>query len=397
MGKYDSVEKLEAYAQKIRENASYKDPIAFAIGRVNLGQLNKDKILSVDYACVNYNSRFIAAAILLQSIVDEEEIEIDFSASEFVYRVDKKIIKRAIKYLDVYKELAIGNEHRNLQTLYAVEKAIKDENGEFCFTFLFEDSEPKSIEAVYLKLYMLSQKLVPLKSLNLNGAFKILPNVAWNRDNKPIELEYLRQNEIKLKMNGNFPAIAFVDKFPRFLAHIIPEDSVRILDDAKVRMGAVLAGGTTVMPGASYINFNSGTTGAVMVEGRISSSVVVGEGSDVGGGASILGVLSGTNGNAVEIGKRCLLGANSVTGIPYGDDCIIDAGIAILEGTKVYVSQNDRDELKKINPEFDFSKEIYKALELAKLNGLHFRMNSQTGQIVASVSKRAIKLNKDLH
>ena len=162
-------------------------------------------------------------------------------------------------------------------------------------------------------------------------------------------------------------------------------------------MGAAVHPGTVIMPGAAYINFNAGTTGGVMVEGRVSSSVVVGEGSDVGGGASILGVLSGTNGNPVSIGKHCLLGANSVTGVPLGDNCIVDAGIAVLEGTKVYISGSEREKLAKLNPEFKFEAEIYKALELGGLNGLHFRQNSQTGQITASASKRAIKLNEALH
>ena len=191
--------------------------------------------------------------------------------------------------------------------------------------------------------------------------------------------------------------ISSVDKFPRFLNHIIPDDSIRILAAAKVRMGAQIANGTTVMPGASYINFNAGTTGKVMIEGRVSSSVVVGEGTDIGGGASILGVLSGTSGNPISVGKRCLLGANSVTGIPLGDDCIVDGGIAILEGTKVYIDEKNRALLSKINPNFDFKNEIYKAKELANLNGLHFRQNSQTGQMTVSLSKKAVKLNKDLH
>ena len=160
-------------------------------------------------------------------------------------------------------------------------------------------------------------------------------------------------------------------------------------------MGAALAAGTTIMPGAAYVNFNAGTTGAVMVEGRVSSSVVVGEGSDIGGGASILGVLSGTSGNAISIGKACLLGANSVTGVPLGDNCIVDAGIAVLEGTKVLLK--DKEELAKINPNFKFDKELYKASELANLNALHFRMNSQSGQITVSLNKKAVKLNEALH
>ena len=274
------------------------------------------------------------------------------------------------------------------------------ESGEedvFKIAFMFDDAKPKSVEIVYLKLYLLSLGRVPLRSLCLDGAFGVLQNVAWSVDGEPIELDWLRANEIKLKMSGCYPAILSVDKFPRYLSHVVPADNVRVLDTAKVRMGAHLAGGTTVMPGAAYVNFNAGTTGSVMIEGRVSSSVVVGEGSDVGGGASILGVLSGTNGNAVSIGKNCLLGANSVTGIPLGDKCIVDAGIAILEGTKVYIAAAEREKLARINPNFSFEREIYKGLELANLNGLHFRQNSQNGQITASASKRAIKLNEALH
>ena len=224
----------------------------------------------------------------------------------------------------------------------------------------------------------------------------MLPNVAWS-GNIPIELDYLRENEIELKLRDEYPEIDYVDKFPRFLQHIIPADNTRILDTAKVRFGAQLAAGTTVMPGASYINFNAGTEGAVMVEGRISSSAVVKKGADVGGGASILGVLSGTNGNPITIGENTLLGANSVTGIPLGDGCIVDAGIAILEGTKVYINETQKEKIKEVNPEFDTSKEVYKGLDLAGLNGIHYRFDTTLGKMVAFRSVREVKLNEELH
>ena len=162
-------------------------------------------------------------------------------------------------------------------------------------------------------------------------------------------------------------------------------------------MGAQLAAGTTVMPGASYINFNAGTLGPVMVEGRISSSAVVGSGSDVGGGASILGVLSGTNGNPVSIGENTLLGANSVTGIPLGDGCIVDAGIAVLEGTKVSIDEANIQKINEVNSKKLESKESYKGVELAGLNGLHFRQDSTDGKLKAFKSNREVKLNKELH
>ena len=195
-----------------------------------------------------------------------------------------------------------------------------------------------------------------------------------------------------------YPEIQSVDKFPRYLQHVIPADNTRILESSKVRMGAQLHAGTTVMPGASYINFNAGTTGPVMVEGRISSSAVVGSGSDVGGGASILGVLSGTDGNPITIGQNTLLGANSVTGIPLGDGCIIDAGVAILAGTKIHISETELEKIKQANPEWKpQSSDYFKGKELAGLNGIHFREDSTTGEIKAFRSTREVKLNEELH
>jgi 2,3,4,5-tetrahydropyridine-2-carboxylate N-succinyltransferase len=225
----------------------------------------------------------------------------------------------------------------------------------------------------------------------------VLHNCAWV-GNVPIELEYLRANEIELKLRDAYPEVEYVDKFPRFLSHIVPEDNIRILDSSKVRFGAQVAPGTTVMPGASYINFNAGTEGPVMVEGRISSSAVVKEGADVGGGASILGVLSGTNGNPITIGRNTLLGANSVTGIPLGDGCIVDAGIAVLEGTKIWISEDEFIKIKEVNPEWKAEyKEYFKGLELAGLNGIHYRFDTVKGKMVAFRSRREVKLNEELH
>lgn len=387
---------LKKFTDEIRSQAGYKDPIAFAIGRSIKGK--SAKTISVNYAVVNMNENYGSAAVLSWAI-EKNGIKIDNSGSEFVAPINSAITADVLNVFDFLLDECEGDKHKNVQNLLVVDEILNDgemENDvEFVVTFLYSDNAPKSVETVYLKLYLLSLNKAEIRSLNLNGAFGLLPNLAWDSDGNPHELDNLRENEIWLKMKGWYPNIVSVDKFPRYLNHIIPSDNTRILDSAKVRMGAVLAPGTTVMPGASYINFNSGTTGPVMVEGRISSSVSVGDGSDVGGGASILGVLSGTNGNPISVGKRCLLGANSVTGVPLGDDCIIDAGIAILEGTKIYIS--DKEALEKVNPGFKFDKEIYKALELANLNGIHYRQNSQTGQITASISKRAIKLNADLH
>ncbi|MGH2267010.1 tetrahydrodipicolinate N-succinyltransferase N-terminal domain-containing protein [Campylobacter taeniopygiae] len=374
--------------KQIEQKSGYKQPKAFGIARLDRGQINKNKILQASFALVNYEQNFSSAAIILESFM-QRGIEVDFNASEFTQVLKMEDIEFA---LSCFKPFLEEEGHKNIDLLKLIKEKFKDD--EFAFVCLFEDKEPLSVESVYLKLYLLSTKKVPLRSINLNGAFGLLSNVAWS-DDKPIELDYLRENEMRLKMANQYPKIDFVDKFPRFLAHIIPEDNTRILESSKVRMGASLAAGTTIMPGASYVNFNAGTTGACMVEGRISSSVVVGEGSDIGGGASILGVLSGTSGNAISIGKACLLGANSVTGVPLGDNCIVDAGIAVLEGTKFLLK--DAQELAKLNPNFTFDKEIYKGLELQGLNGLHFRQDSTTGVMIVALNKKAVKLNEALH
>ncbi|MCR6591295.1 2,3,4,5-tetrahydropyridine-2,6-carboxylate N-succinyltransferase [Campylobacter insulaenigrae] len=384
----ESKEEFLNLVKQIEQKINYKKPKAFGIARLDLSQVDASKKMQASFALVNYEQNYASAAIMFEAFF-RRGIEIDFNESEFTGTLIKEDLDFA---LECFKPFLEEQGHKNIDIIKAVRENFRE--NEFAFVCMFENEVPKTLENVYLKLYLLSSKKVELRSLNLNGAFGLLPNVAWS-DNYPIDLDFLRENEIDLKMSKRYPKIDYVDKFPRFLAHIIPEDNTRILESSKVRMGAVLASGTTIMPGAAYVNFNAGTTGACMVEGRISSSAVVGEGSDVGGGASILGVLSGTSGNAISIGKACLLGANSVTGIPLGDNCIVDAGIAVLEGTK-FVLKN-KEELQKINSNFKFDKDIYKGLELANLNGLHFRQDSITGAMIVTLNKKAIKLNEDLH
>jgi 2,3,4,5-tetrahydropyridine-2-carboxylate N-succinyltransferase len=390
---------FKALIQEIKTTTpNYRDPLAFGICRVDLGQLNVEKTLQATYPIINWDENFGSAAIFIRAL-QEEGIEIDFTQSEAVFTINLKFLRSCLAAFTPYSDEAHGDAHKNIQVVSALYAQIINSGsfeGEFKVAFIFEDAPLKSVEATYLKLYAISQAKVPLRDINLNGAFGALPNVAWSAG-QPIELEYLREFEIELKLANEYPHIDFVDKFPRFLQHIIPQDNTRILDTSKVRFGAQLAAGTTVMPGASYINFNAGTTGPVMVEGRISSSAVVGAGSDIGGGASILGVLSGTDGNPITIGKNTLLGANSTCGIPLGDGCIIDAGVAILAGTKVGIYPEELQKIMEVNTNANMQGEIFKASQLAHFSGIHFRQNSLTGEITASRSKREIKLNADLH
>jgi len=378
-----TTDEFKTLIDDIKAQDGYREPIAFGIARVDRGQKNAEKVLQANYAVVNWRENYGSAAIFIKAL-QEAKCEIDFSGSEFVTTISDKFVSNAMAAFTPYLAEATGDAHRNVQVVKVLSN-LEDIGKDFRITFLFEDTNPQSVEAVYLKLYALSLGKAELRGINLNGAFGILSNVAWV-GTTPYELEYLRDNEIEMKLTGTFPTVDSVDKFPRYLQHIIPADNTRILEASKVRMGAQLAAGTTVMPGASYINFNAGTLGAVMVEGS------------VGGGASILGVLSGTDGNPISIGENTLLGANSVTGLPLGDACIVDAGVTILAGTKVEISADELVKIKSANPEASLdSKSIFKGAELQSLDGIHYRYDSTTGKIIARRSTREVKLNADLH
>ncbi|MCK5110196.1 MAG: tetrahydrodipicolinate N-succinyltransferase N-terminal domain-containing protein [Arcobacteraceae bacterium] len=390
----------EEFANKVKDiqgQSWYKNPIGFGIARLDRGQLNPQKVLQATYPVVNWDENFGSAAIFMDAL-KEAGIDVDTTKSELVCDMSDLFLTACIESFRPYIPEARGEDHKNVQLIshlasLPIETGLTADN--FKVIFIFEDENPQSVETAYLKLYALSTGKAELRGVNLNGAFGLLHNVAWS-GNTPIELDWLRANELDLKLSGKYPTIDMVDKFPRLLSHVIPADNTRILDSSKVRFGAQLAAGTTVMPGASYINFNAGTLGAVMVEGRISSSAIVGAGSDVGGGASILGVLSGTDGNPISIGENTLLGANSTTGIPLGDACIVDGGISIFAGTKISISDDQIAKIQEANPDAKLSN-LMRADALQGLKGIHFRQDSQTGAYMAMRSTREVKLNAELH
>ncbi|MDA0297188.1 MAG: 2,3,4,5-tetrahydropyridine-2,6-dicarboxylate N-succinyltransferase [Actinobacteria bacterium] len=223
---------------------------------------------------------------------------------------------------------------------------------------------PTSATDVYLRLHLLSHCMVEPRTINLDGAFGLLTNVAWTSIG-PVALDTLEDVRYNLLRQGQHLVVHGVDKFPRMTDYVVPS-GVRIADASRVRLGAHLASGTTVMH-EGFCNFNAGTLGASMVEGRISAGVVVGDGSDIGGGASIMGTLSGGGKEMVTVGKKCLLGANSGLGISLGDECIIEAGLYITAGTQVKLPDDT----------------VVKARELSGASGLLFRRNSQSGAVEA--------------
>ena len=221
---------------------------------------------------------------------------------------------------------------------------------------------PADAYDAYLRLHLLSHRLIRPHDANLDGLFGILNNVAWT-SHGPVDSEAVPAVQRRVRAAGEPFQVFGVDKFPRMTDYVVPP-GVRIADADRVRLGAHLAEGTTVMH-EGFVNFNAGTLGHSMVEGRISAGVVVGDGSDVGGGASIMGTLSGGGTEVISIGERCLLGANSGLGISLGDDCVVEAGLYLTAGARVTLPDG----------------EVVKARELSGANGLLFRRNSQSGAI----------------
>lgn len=231
---------------------------------------------------------------------------------------------------------------------------------------------------VWLRLHLLSHRLIQPHEANLDGVFGLLTNVIWTNYG-PCLVEGFEEVRMRLRARG--PVTVFgVDKFPRMVDYVIPS-GVRVADADRVRLGAYLATGTTVMH-EGFVNYNAGTLGTSMVEGRISAGVVVADGSDIGGGASIMGTLSGGGTQTISIGKRCLVGANAGIGISLGDDCVVEAGCYVTAGTKVSMPDGS----------------VIKAAELSGQNGLLFIRNSVTGAIEARSRKgHGIALNEALH
>ena len=284
-----------------------------------------------------------------------EMLDVFFSYIEFE---DKQIINNIPDLKNSYQEIIeINWSHKDL------------------------DREIESVSDAYLKLHLLSHKLVLPNSINLDGLFSNLPNIVWTNQGS-ISIEEIENKLNESKINKNDLYIRSIDKFPCLTDYIIPKN-VRIADARRVRLGAYLSEGTTIMH-EGFVNFNAGTLGPAMIEGRISAGVTVGKNSDIGGGASTMGTLSGGNDTKISIGENCLLGANSGIGISLGDNCIVEAGLYITAGTKITLINGDGSKL-------------IKASEISGIKDMLFLRESSTGKVIAKPNKKTLALNKELH
>lgn len=248
---------------------------------------------------------------------------------------------------------------------------------------LAEDTAPTNPAEVYLKLQLISHRLVQPHQTDLSGMFGLLINTAWTSEG-PIDVRELADRQLSARMEGKTIEVFSVDKFPKMTNFVVPT-GIRVGDAARIRLGAHLGEGTTVMH-EGFVNFNAGTLGTSMVEGRISAGVVVGNGSDLGGGCSTMGTLSGGGNIVIAVGEECLIGANAGIGIGLGDRCTVESGLYITAGAKVAVLDENNAVVS-----------VVKARELSGQSDLLFRRNSATGAIECKTNKSAIALNAALH
>lgn len=305
-----------------------------------------------------------------------------------------------ISTLSQVAKLNGGNEALVVETVLmsgladGFSKAGYHESAQFCraaesshqtivLTVLETDAAPASVAEGYLKLHLLSHRLVKPHGCSLDGLFGLLHNIAWTSEG-PIDLPELAERRMEARLAGRTLDVQCVDKFPKMTNYVVPT-GVRIADTSRVRLGAHVGEGTTVMH-EGFVNFNAGTEGVSMVEGRISAGVMVGDGSDVGGGSSIMGTLSGGGKVVISLGNNCLLGANSGVGIPLGDRCTVEAGLYVTSGTKVAMLDNHKQLVKTV-----------KARELAGQSDLLFWRNAETGRVECLSNKSAVELNSELH
>ena len=260
-----------------------------------------------------------------------------------------------------------------------VDDEVREVRTEIVLVDIDLDAPPADASDAYLRLHLLSHRLARPRDINLDGLFGVLPNVVWTSAG-PCAIEGFERVRTRLRARGGHLTIFGVDKFPRMVDYVVPT-GVRVADADRVRLGAHLAEGTTVMH-EGFVNFNAGTLGSSMVEGRVSAGVVVGRDSDIGGGASIMGTLSGGCTEVISIGERCLIGANAGIGIALGDDCVVEAGLYVTASTKVTLPGG----------------EVVKARSLSGKNSLLFIRNSVTGAVeMRHRESGGVQLNAELH
>ena len=310
-----------------------------------------------------------------------------------IYQPDSILVDALINALGLEKgnqtltlseqQLSTIADTHALGDLSVLAEKLSDSDQAIALVIIEEDSTATSTPEVYLKLHLISHRLVKPHGINLDGIFGLLPNVAWTNEGA-IDLSELPQRQLAARLQGKLIEVKSVDKFPQMTDYVVPA-GVRIADTSRVRLGAYIGEGTTIMH-EGFVNFNAGTEGTSMIEGRISAGVMVGKGSDLGGGCSTMGTLSGGGNIVISVGESSLIGANAGIGIPLGDRCTVESGLYITAGTKVVMIDADGNDVETV-----------KARDVAGKPDLLFRRNSNNGRVECLTNKTAIELNEALH
>ena len=352
-----SVDEFKAMVASLRERRGYTEPAAFGIGIATVADAD-GAVLDTWYASVNVDQNLGAAALLADIVGHDGGAGTVRLARE---HMDEMLARGAV-FADAL------DEHPNLAVMAAL-RDVPERPGPLpvtkvpVVTFIGSlDQAPVDAHDVYLRLHLLSHRLVRPHGLSLEGQFGLLANVVWTSMG-PCDVASFPAAQRSVRFTGAVLTVSSVDKFPRMIDYVVPP-GVRIADAERVRLGAHLADGTTVMH-EGFVNFNAGTLGSAMVEGRISAGVVVGADTDLGGGASIMGTLSGGGKEVISVGEQCLIGANAGIGISLGDRCIVEAGLYVTAGTVVTLPDGSRS----------------KARDLSGAADLLFRRNSTTGTV----------------
>ena len=360
---------------EIETKNGYQRPAAFAVGVATVSRFGR--VLDSYYPVTNLGESSAVAAVL-SSLAGRK-------AGGGSFELEPEQLDEAIKLLAPCE--TDGQADFNVRALQMALAALSQDDSAFhsqrsrraVVSFIGDlADQPEDVADIYLRLHLLSQRKIQPHGCNLENIFGILPNVVWS-NRGPFDSEEFELTRAELIGKGIELKVRSVDKFPRMTDYVVPS-GVRIANADNVRLGAHLAPGTTVMA-AGFINFNAGTLGPSMVEGRISAGVVVEPESDVGGGASIMGTLSGGGGEVIRIGSHCLLGANSGCGISLGDGCTIEAGLYVTAGARVTMPDGS----------------VVKARELSGRPGLLFWRNSQTGAVEVKERGNTVALNTALH
>ena len=382
-----TVEDFKAFVAECDGREGYTKPKAFGLG---IRRSRKGTTLDVLFPLINFEANYGSATIVAAAagLTGSENAVVPFSKDALT---------------EVYNKFAPfhadAENHGNVALLESLVEAYESTNSytdvDVVAYFAYDlDSAVTSAEEAYFKLQTLSQRHVQPHGLCLDGAFGALANVAWTNFG-PILPADLPAQRIKHQFSNTPLVVSHIDKFPYLVDYHTPS-GCRITSNSQVRLGAHLGEGTTVMP-AGYINFNAGTAGNAMVEGRIPAGVFVGEGSDVGGGASIMGTLSGGNNHVISVGEKCLLGANAGTGISLGDGCTIAAGLYIYGGMKVSLYNEKKEAINIDGTVVAAGENVVKASEISGRSNMLFLQDSVTGEVSCRPNGKAIELNAALH